>query len=104
MRQAWLALGFLMVVSGAGCLNPATTKLPTCRVQPLWAERQSLSHYDPLPDPNLGPETHTRPLWFQEGRTQTRQALEGRVVPTAPAGPSPPGFSNGAYRNSNVVR
>ena len=104
MRQARLRIVLMLLIGGAGCCNPATTRLPTWRPGRPYVERQSLGHYDPLPAPDLGPETHTRPLSFQEGRSQTRQALEGNVVPTYPAGPTPPGYSNGAYRNTDVVR
>ena len=95
-----------LAASGVGCLNPATTRLPTCAVGSPWAERQSLGHHDPLPDPDLGPDTNSRPRSFMEGRSQERQAIEGNLMPGAPVapGPVPPGFSSGAYRDRDVVR
>lgn len=88
----------------AGCLNPATTRLPTCAQSPQSIERRSLGHFDPFPDPDLGPETGSRPPDFTEPRDQTRAAREGQILRGAPAGPVAPGFSSGAYRDGDVVR
>ena len=104
MKPACWGIALALLASGSGCLNPATTRLPTCAVGAPWAERQSMGHYDPLPDPNLGPETNSRPRAFREPRTQERQAVEGNLMPGPPAAPIAPGFSSGAYRDNNVVR
>lgn len=87
-----------------GCLNPATTRLPTLAPGHPAAERRSLSHYDPLPDQSLGPETDSRPPDFSRAREPQRRSLEGQLLPGAPAGPVPPGFSTGAYRDLEVVQ
>ncbi len=99
----WVML--VTLASGlVGCLTPHTTRFPTCRIASPWAERQSLGHHDPLPDRSLGPDTDSRPREFLDGRTQTRQAIEGNLMPNAVPGPVPPGYSSGAYRDSEVVR
>jgi hypothetical protein len=97
-------IGLAALTGLAGCLNPATTRLPTLGMPPAAVERQSLGHFDPFPDPNLGPETGTRPPDFVEPRDPTRSAREGQLLRGAPAGPVAPGFSTGAYRDSDVVR
>ena len=102
-RNAWL--GVFSAALAAGCFNPATTRLPTLAPAPNALERQSLGHFDPYPDPDLGPETDSRPQEFPQPREQERAALEGRLLRGAPpAGPTPPGFSSGAYRDGDVVR
>ena len=99
-RIAWLSVSIAL----AGCLNPATTQLPTCMPAPNAVERRSLGHFDPLPDRNLGPDTDTRPREFLEARDPQRRAQEGQLLPGTPAGPAPPGFSTGAYPDGDVVR
>jgi hypothetical protein len=100
-RTIWLAAALAGL---AGCPNPMTTRLPTLAPAPNAAERQSQGHFDPYPDPNLGPETNTRPRDFQMPRTQQRQASEGRMFQGAPpAGSAAPGFSTGAYREDGEV-
>jgi hypothetical protein len=99
-RGAWLAIGLAL----SGCLNPATTRLPSCAPAPNAVERRSLGHYDPLPDRNLGPDTDSRPREFIEARDPQRQSQEGRLLQDAPAGPAPSGYSTGAYRDGDVVR
>ncbi len=101
VRSAFFSVSIVALV---GCLNPATTRLPTLAPAPNGMERQSLGHFDPLPDPDLGPDTESRPNEFREPREQQRQAAEGRLLQGAPVGPVPPGFSSGAYRDGDVVR
>lgn len=96
-----LAAGLVLL---AGCLNPGTTRLPTVAPAPNAVERRSLGHFDPFADRDLGPETDTRPREFLEARDPQRQSLEGRFLQGAPAGPVPPGYSTGAYRDADVVR
>ena len=100
VRKIWPAA----LIGLAGCLNPATTRLPTCGQAPPAVERQSLGHFDPFPDPNLGPDTDSRPPSFAQPREPQRQALEGQLLRGAPAGAVPPGYTNGAYRDGDVVR
>lgn len=105
MTHAARTIGLLAVFAGAaGCLNPATTRLPTCGLPPAPVERQSLGHFDPFPDPDRGPETFSRPPDFVQPRDPQRQAREGQLLRGAPAGPVAPGFSSGAYRDGDVVR
>lgn len=87
-----------------GCLNPATTRLPTLAPGYPPAERRSLSHHDPLPDESLGPETDSRPPDFTRAREPQRRAIEGQFLQGAPAGPVPPGYPTGAYRDSDVIQ
>jgi hypothetical protein len=100
-RIGWLGV---CLAAAAGCPSPATTRLPTLAPAPNAVERQSLGHFDPLADPDLGPDTESRPREFREPREQQRQALEGRLLRGAPAGPTAPGLSSGAYRDGDVVR
>jgi hypothetical protein len=99
-RIAWLAVGLGL---STGCPSPQTTRLPTLAPAPNAIERRSLGHYDPLPDPVLGPETESRPREFLRPREPQRQAREGQLLPGVPAGPVPPGYPTGAYRNNAVV-
>ncbi|MGC1275148.1 MAG: hypothetical protein WBC44_15700 [Planctomycetaceae bacterium] len=99
-RTAWLAITLAL----SGCLNPATTRMPTCAPASVASERRSLGHYDPLPDRNLGPDTDSRPREFIEARDPQRQSQEGQLFQGAPAGPVPSGYSAGAYRDGDVVR
>ncbi|HEX6987352.1 MAG TPA: hypothetical protein VF170_18385 [Planctomycetaceae bacterium] len=100
-RTAWLGAALAAL---SGCLNPATTRLPTLAPAPNAVERRSLGHFDPLPDRDLGPDTDSRPREFLEAREPQRQAQEGRLLQGAPAAPVAPGFSTGAYRDGDVVR
>jgi hypothetical protein len=88
----------------AGCLNPGTTRLPTLATGPPAAERRSFEHFDPYADDKLGPETNTRPPSFENNREPQRKAIEGQLMEGAPVAPVAPGFTTGAYRDSDVVR
>jgi hypothetical protein len=85
-------------------LNTGHTRLPTLATGPPALEKRSFEHFDPYADDKLGPETHTRPSAFEQSREPQRNAIEGQIMQGAPAGPVPPGFSTGAYRDGNVVR
>ncbi|MBA3314644.1 MAG: hypothetical protein M3552_07700 [Planctomycetota bacterium] len=105
MTRAACVNAFAMCLAAlAGCLSPATTRLPTLATGPPALERRSFEHFDPYADDKLGPETNTRPPSFENSREPQRKAIEGQFMQGAPAGPVPPGYTNGAYRDSDVVR
>ncbi len=103
-HAAQLSVFALSLAALSGCLSPATTRLPTLATGPPGLERRSFEHFDPYADDKLGPETNTRPPSFQDGREPQRKAIEGQFMQGAPAGPVPPGYTNGAYRDGDVVR
>lgn len=88
----------------AGCLNPGTTRLPTLATGHPAVERRSFEHFDPYADDKLGPETNTRPPSFENGRDPQRKAIEGQLLQGAPVVPTAPGFTTGAYRDTDVVQ
>ena len=104
MTAAARTIGLFGLLGLTGCLNPATTRLPTCGLPPASVERRSLGHFDPFPNPDLGPETFSRPPDFVQPRDPERQAREGQLLRGVPATPVPPGYSSGAYRDGDVVR
>jgi hypothetical protein len=93
MRQ-WIATG-AVTLALAGCVTPWNTRLPTLEPGVPAAERRSYEIHDPYPEPDLGPETQTRPRDFAEPRSQPRRLIEGRMLRdmapgSVPAGPALP--------------
>ena len=80
-----LALSLAIVVPG--CITSANTRMPTfLRAHPA-SERASLQRSDPLPDPDIGPSTESRPPDFAQPRTIERRAAEQRILRGLPSDP-----------------
>jgi hypothetical protein len=97
MRSAFARTAVAVAASAVvtGCITPWNTRLPTLDPGIPAVERRMYEIHDPYPEQDLGPDTQTRPRYFEEPRSQPRRLLEGRMlrdlgpsgVPTTPAVP-----------------
>lgn len=77
MNPSRLLLVSLVLISGAGCLNPSTTRLPTLfPSESAEMQRREAQIQDPYPDATAGPPTDFRPLGFQAQRSVPQQAKD----------------------------
>lgn len=75
MRR-WSAVMLLVVGSClTGCITPNTTHFPSLSFMPAEYERREAQIHDPYASNNIGPDTYTRPLNFQQ-RPETLQAQD----------------------------
>ena len=89
---------FTAVLLLAGCPAPQTTRLPTLEQGHPLVEKRSMERHDPFPDRELGPDTYARPREFNDQRTQTRRALEERMLQGMQGvGPAPPQIPGAQY-------
>ena len=82
MNAKWSFLPAIMLSAATvcGCLNPMTTRLPTLGLPPEPVERTSLERFDPFADPDLGPDTESRPRAFQQNLDNQRRQFGTNVL------------------------
>ena len=73
-RQAAIVL-VLTCSFAEGCITPHTTHFPSLSFMPAEYERREAQIHDPYPDSDIGPDTATRPLGFQQ-RPETLRAQD----------------------------
>lgn len=93
LRLRLTAFALMVLPLTAGCLNPATTRMPRCLSWPAAAENQAFERHYPFSDPDLGPSTESAPRGYERPRSAARRAAEQKVFQGIPAGPEsvPPG-------------
>jgi len=101
-----LSLTSLILLAGSGCLNPATTRLPTLFSQEsAEMQRREAQIQDPYPDATAGPQTGFRPLNFQKQRSEPQQSKDrfysGYLRNQFNAQPTPQPVGPGAYGPGN---
>jgi len=100
-RRAWM----IAVLLPCGCYSPAHTRLPTFWTGYPQSEGMAYQQQDPFPDPDIGPDTQSRPLGFVQPRTQERRATEQRLFQGLPSTPEsiPRGYPRGGMRRPQSV-
>jgi hypothetical protein len=95
----------LLLAIVGGCTQPLYSGPSLINSRDPVADRRRFERYDPLPAEDLGPETYSRPRGFEDQRSHTRRAAEGRAllgVPTPDTAPPPTPTSQ--YQYPGVVR
>lgn len=82
----WACVGAMLCL--AGCNGPQQ-RFMAWRHRDLRTEARTYDFHDPFPDEHAGPETVTRPLSFEDPRTETRQDYDLRLLLSMGGGNSP---------------
>ncbi|MBX3436777.1 MAG: hypothetical protein KF861_04740 [Planctomycetaceae bacterium] len=77
----------LLLTSGllccSGCFQPWSLRLPTCWTHTPEVERMESQYHDPFPDSQVGPDTGTRPLFYDQQRplpVRIRERYDGTRI------------------------
>lgn len=71
---------FLLAFGIGGCVGPEETQFLSLYERNPTVEARSYDWHDPFPDERVGPDTATRPLAFNEPRSDTRKNLDLRFL------------------------
>lgn len=87
-------------MAGSGCLNPWTTRFPTCQTRDSEFQRREAQVQDPYPDTRMAPETDSRPPSFEVQRSEPQMAKDrfysGFLRRQFRSPPPPPAIGPGA--------